>query len=100
MFVLSMPLHHQTVTSWGRKLVEQLVFPGRLASDRLSRNVWFFFLTADDLFSFYINLFIILGCVGSSLLRGLSPVAASGSYSSLRCAGFSLRWLLVAEHGL
>ena len=31
---------------------------------------------------------------------GLSLVAVSGSYSSLRSAGFSLRWLLVAEHGL
>ena len=31
---------------------------------------------------------------------GLSLVAASGGYSSMRCAGFSLRWLLVAEHGL
>ena len=27
--------------------------------------------------------------------RGLSLVAASGGYSSLRCAGFSLRWLLL-----
>ena len=26
---------------------------------------------------------------------GLSLVAASGGYSSLRCAGFSLRWLLL-----
>ena len=32
--------------------------------------------------------------------RGLSLVVASGGYSSLRCAGFSLRWLLVAEHRL
>ena len=32
--------------------------------------------------------------------HGLSLVAASGGYSSLRCAGFSLRWLLfVAENG-
>ena len=30
----------------------------------------------------------------------LSLVAASGGYSSLQCAGFSLQWLLVAEHGL
>lgn len=43
-FVPFMPLHHQTVTSWGQKLVEQLVFPGRLASDRLSRNVCFPFI--------------------------------------------------------
>ena len=27
-------------------------------------------------------------------VRGLSLVAASGGYSSLQCAGFSLRWLL------
>ena len=27
--------------------------------------------------------------------RGLSLVAASGGYSSLRCAGFSLQWLLL-----
>ena len=30
----------------------------------------------------------------------LSLVAANGGYSSLRCTGFSLRWLLIAEHGL
>ena len=28
-------------------------------------------------------------------MRGLSLVAASGGYSSLRCAGFSLQWLLL-----
>ena len=27
--------------------------------------------------------------------RGLSPVVASGGYSSLQCAGFSLQWLLL-----
>ena len=36
----------------------------------------------------------IYGCVGS-LLRGLSLVAVSGGYASLRCAGFSLQWLLL-----
>ena len=29
--------------------------------------------------------------------RGLSLVAASRGYSSLRCAGFSLRWLLLLQ---
>ena len=43
----------------------------------------------------YFYLFIIFGCVGSSLLHGVSLVAASGGYSSLRCAGFSLQWLLL-----
>ena len=45
--------------------------------------------------SFFLNLFIF-GCVGSSLLcAGFSLVVASGGYSLLRCAGFSLRWLLL-----
>ena len=45
----------------------------------------------------YFILFIyIFGCVGSSLLHvGFSLVVASGGYSSLQCAGFSLRWLLL-----
>ena len=30
-------------------------------------------------------------------VRGLSLVAVSGGYSSLRCAGFSLRWLLLLQ---
>ena len=43
----------------------------------------------------FIYLFIY-GCVGSLLLHaGFSLVAASGGYSSLWCAGFSLRWLLL-----
>ena len=50
---------------------------------------WFLF------FFFLINLFIY-GCVGSLLLRrGLSLAAVSWGYSSLWCAGFSLRWLLL-----
>ena len=31
---------------------------------------------------------------------GLSPVAVSGGHSSLQCMGFSVWWLLVAEHRL
>ena len=44
----------------------------------------------------FIDLFIF-GCVGSSLLCGLSLVVASGGYSSLWGAGFSLRWLLLLQ---
>ena len=52
------------------------------------REIQFFFLN-------FIYLFIF-GCVRSSLLRvGFSLVAASRGYSSLRCTGFSLRWLLL-----
>ena len=55
----------------------------------------------------FLNLFyfiyFIFGCVGSSLLcAGFSLVSGfsvSGGYSLLQCTGFSLRWLLVAEHG-
>ena len=43
-----------------------------------------------------------LAVLGSSLLcmHGLSLVAESRGYSLLQYVGFSLRWLLVAEHGL
>ena len=44
----------------------------------------------------YLFYLFIFGCVGSSLLHaGFSLVAASGGYSSLWCAGFSQRWLLL-----
>ena len=44
----------------------------------------------------FIYLFIF-GCIGSSLLHAcfLWLLASSGGYSSLRCAGFSLQWLLL-----
>ena len=46
----------------------------------------------------FINLFILFIyfwlCWVFVAARGLSLLAASGGYSSLRCAGFSLRWLL------
>ena len=53
-------------------------------------------------FFYFLNLFIYLLfiliffwlCWVFVAARGLSLVAASGGYSSLRCAGFSLRWLL------
>ena len=53
--------------------------------------IYFYFL-----FYFYFVIYFIFGCFGSSLLyAGFSLVAASRGYSSLRCAGFSLRWLLL-----
>ena len=47
----------------------------------------------------YLNIFIYLFIYFwlhwvLAATRGLSLVEASGGYSSLRCAGFSLRWLL------
>ena len=38
------------------------------------------------------------GCVGSSLLFGLSLVEVSRGCSSLQCKGFSLQWLLLLQH--
>ena len=47
-------------------------------------------------FFFNINLFIYFWLRWVFVAaRGLSLVAASGGYSALRCAGFSLRWLLL-----
>ena len=40
----------------------------------------------------FVYLFVY-GCIGSSLLHGLSLVAVSGGYSSLQCMGFSLWWI-------
>ena len=48
------------------------------------------------LINLFYFIYLIFGCVGSSLLcAGFSLVAASGSYSSLQCTGFSLWWLLL-----
>ena len=57
-------------------------------SQRSGRPFYFYFL---------LNLFILfLAALGlHCCLRGLSLVAVSGGYSSLRCAGFSLWWLLL-----
>ena len=53
--------------------------------------LFFFFLMNK-----FIYLFIYFGlCWVFVAARGLSLVAGSGGYSSLRCVGFSLRWLLL-----
>ena len=49
------------------------------------------FSTDDILFSF----FFYWLCGVFIAVHGLSLVAVSGGYSSLRCAGFSLWWLLL-----
>ena len=52
----------------------------------------------DIFFNIYIYLFIYLWLCWVFLAAcGLSLVAASGGYSSLRCVGFSLRWLLLFQ---
>ena len=49
---------------------------------------------------FFFNLFILFYfwlCWVFVAVHGLSLVAASRGYSSLRCTGFSLRWLLLLQ---
>ena len=57
------------------------------------------FSTQYSLFLFFKFIYLWLRWVFVAARR-LSLVAVSGGYSSLRCTGFSLRWLLVSEHGL
>ena len=53
------------------------------------------YLIIECSFFFFFNLFIF-GCVGSSLLcTGFLQLRRVGAYSSLRCTGFSLLWLLL-----
>ena len=50
------------------------------------------------IFFSFINLFTYIWLHWVSVaVRGLSLVAASGGYSWLQCAGFSLRWLLLLQ---
>ena len=51
-------------------------------------------------FFFFFNIFFFWLCWVTITVRGLSLVVANGGYCSLQCAGFSLWWPLVAEHGL
>ena len=67
-----------------------------------SHCVWRAFSNCDLLYFFFIyNLFILFTyfwlCWVFVAACGLSLVAVSGGYSSLRCAGFSLRWLLLLQ---
>ena len=85
---------------WDNKLAQ--VFRGWLV------NIFFFFLNSlccfFVLFFFLIYLFIYLFyfwlCWVFVSVRGLSLLAASRGHSSLRCAGLSLSWPLVAEYRL
>ena len=50
------------------------------------------------MFVFDYGFFFFFGCVWVFVAkRRLSLVAASGSYSLLRCASFSLQWLLLLQ---
>ena len=70
---------------------------------KIKLDVIFFFMAVflflKKYFSNYLFIYSWLHCVFVATC-GFSLVAASGGCSSLWCAGFSLQWLLVAEHGL
>ena len=61
--------------------------------------IWASFVSYWRNLFFYIHLFIFYFyfwlCWVFVAMRGLPLVAASRGYSSLRCAGFSLQWLLL-----
>ena len=61
----------------------------------LTLHLLTYFLPFSSTFFFNIYLFIF-GRVGSSLLRtGFLQLRRAGGYSSFRCTGFSLQWLLL-----
>ena len=62
----------------------------------LTSHVVFFFLIFFSNLIFYLFIYFWLPWVFVAA-RGLSLVAVSRGYSSLRCAGFSLQWLLLLQ---
>ena len=67
-------------------------------------NKWCLFLQSPMVFFFlffFLNLFYLFIyfwlCWVFVAVHGLSLVVASGGYSSLHCAGFSLQWLLLLQ---
>ena len=76
-------------------LSSYLYFSGeRRKKDALMGQKLFFFLIFKKIFYFYLFIYFWLRWVFVAAC-GLSLVAVSGGYSSLRCAGFSLQWLLL-----
>ena len=71
-----------------------LELPGKLVrnSDSQGRNPERFFF--KNLFTLFIYFWLRWVFVA---VHGLSLVAVNGGYSSLRCAGFSLWWLLLLQ---
>ena len=76
------------------------VFSPNLSNIFLIPCIPFLFLlflsSLESFFFFFYKFIFIFGCLGWVFIaaHGLSLVAASGGYSSLWCAGFSL-WLLL-----
>ena len=50
--------------------------------------------------SFFFKIYLFLAALVLRCCVWLSLVAAGGGYSLSQCVGFSLQWLLIAEHWL
>ena len=62
-----------------------------------SKCLWVLALSYFIIYFFNLFIFYLWLCWVFVAARELSVVAANGGYSSLRCAGFSLRWLLLLQ---
>ena len=69
-------------------------FTGTLCFQIAGKSV-FKILIITELIFFFINLVYFWLHWVFVAARGLSLIAASGGYSSFRCTGFSLQWLLL-----
>ena len=69
-----------------------------LNRSRSGRHLFFTLFKDLEHISFFNFYLFIYGCAGSSLLRGLSLVSASGGYSSCMCRLFIAMASLVVEH--
>ena len=75
---------------------------GSAHSDPIKRRInvlevfyYYYYYSTLEFFVFYFILFYFWLCWVFVAARRLSLVVASGGYSSLRCMGFSLQWLLL-----
>ena len=78
------------VSVFARKYNEYSRISAIMKSEAKQVFFFFFFNFLFNLFYFWLRWVFVAAC-------GLSPVVASGGYSSLQCAGFSLRWLLLLQ---
>ena len=68
-------------------------FPADFIAEGIDQTRGWYVSCSLKRFYIYLFIYLFLAALGLYAARGLSLVVASGDYS-LRCAGFSLRWLL------
>ena len=79
--------------STGIRTFKGLSMPSKLYCTICYNKIFSFYLFLYFFIYLWLRWVFVAAC-------GLSLVAVSGGYSSLRCMGFSLWWLLLLEHGL